>query len=120
MDSTHQIQIHEQLSETAGTKRKSSSETKVPSDKSKKSSQHSSPSGTKSSSSSAVDLTTGDEDEIYMIYKKMGIDDLKDCLRWNRQLLKGSKQDLVKRCVDGQKVSNCENVIYYEDLTFTF
>ena len=104
------MQIHAELSEMPDTKRKLPSDAETPDAKSKKTTkQQSSPSKAKSSSSSAaVDLTEEDEDEVYMLYKKMSLDELKDHLRWNRQLLKGTKSDLVKRCVDGHKV--CMNI----------
>ena len=38
----------------------------------------------------------------YVRYKAMKIDELKDYLRWNDQLLKGVKNDLVDRCADGE------------------
>ena len=47
----------------------------------------------------------------YMRYKSMKIDQLKDYLRWNDQLLKGVKNDLVDRCADGEAygaLARCE------------
>ena len=35
------------------------------------------------------------------IYEKKNIDELKDYLRWNRQILKGTKSILLMKCIDG-------------------
>ena len=53
-----------------------------------------------------VDLTVGNDapqDEIFEIYNKMKIDELKDFMRWNKQMVGGNKTELVARCVDGHK-----------------
>jgi hypothetical protein len=42
------------------------------------------------------------EREVFVKYKAKTIDELKDFLRWNGQLLSGTKGDLVARCVDGE------------------
>jgi len=49
--------------------------------------------------------------EAYEIYKGMKNDDLKDVLRWNKQVLKGSKDFMVLKCIDGHihgRLSRCE------------
>ncbi|GBG30737.1 Poly ADP-ribose polymerase 1 [Hondaea fermentalgiana] len=44
-----------------------------------------------------------ESDDVVAKYKKMNVSELKDYLRANKQLLKGTKSDLVTRCVDGEK-----------------
>ena len=44
-----------------------------------------------------------DEDPVVMKYHKLTIDGLKDFLKANGQLLKGTKPELVDKCVDGEK-----------------
>eukprot|EP00816_Leptocylindrus_hargravesii_P012345 CAMPEP_0196808632 /NCGR_PEP_ID=MMETSP1362-20130617/8618_1 /TAXON_ID=163516 /ORGANISM="Leptocylindrus danicus, Strain CCMP1856" /LENGTH=480 /DNA_ID=CAMNT_0042183041 /DNA_START=16 /DNA_END=1458 /DNA_ORIENTATION=+ len=45
-----------------------------------------------------LDRSRGD---IYAIYAKMKIDDLKDVLRWNKCFLTGNKDFLLLKCIDG-------------------
>ena len=45
-----------------------------------------------------VDRHRGD---VLAIYEKMGVNELKDFLRWNRQVLKGTKPTLLLKCLDG-------------------
>lgn len=50
-----------------------------------------------------VDLTDVDRirGDILASYEKKTLDELKDYLRWNRQILKGSKPVLLIKCIDG-------------------
>ena len=108
LDSTQQVSVHEMISSNVGAKRTQASTDSSSKEKSPKV-KHSSPTkkSTSTSSSSTIDLTNDDnenEDEVYLLYKKMNLDELKDHLRWNNQLLKGTKPELIKKCVDGHKV----------------
>lgn len=51
-----------------------------------------------------LDLTVeevSNEDEVFQMYNKMKLDELKDFMRWNNQMIGGTKPELVERCVDG-------------------
>lgn len=86
MDAGKQVEIREAIeanANAAGNKRASAASGSTSSSPVKKSKADKSADG--------AGPVTGDEDEVYALYKGKTIDELKDFLRWNNQVLKGTK-----------------------------